>query len=92
VADELAMLRHPVSYARLVHMRNAANTINSQLNTRDGTQGLQWRHPTRQLILILCIIFIKHLQTEVQSKAIDASNSFRQPLPEGVVRAADCCS
>jgi hypothetical protein len=85
------MLLQPLSYARMVSVEDATDALKSELNPGNARQGLQWPNPTRLLISIIYSITVDMFQTYVQGKAVYASRSFRQPLPEpdGVVRAGD---
>jgi hypothetical protein len=73
----------------VVQTSNAANPINSQLNTSNARQVLQRLDPIRELIRIVCSVIIDKCRMQLQTHTSETSTSFGQPLPDGMVRAAD---
>jgi hypothetical protein len=80
VVDLLAMLPQPLSNCKMIPVRYDPCKFHTQLRTSDSRQGLQWLHPSEQLIV---------LWTQLHAQTSNVTSSLGQPLPNLVGRAAD---
>jgi hypothetical protein len=100
VANDVAVLLQPLSYARVVPIANKFRPFQFQLSTRNVRKGPQWPDfPIRHLITVLCtivlcpvvicIILRPQYHIKLQADTGDLFTSFGQPLPDGMVCAEE---